>query len=132
MKKFLLLFLSILMVFSFITCKKSSNKSSSVIYYFRGTVYLRNNPAPDVVVNMGFRDSSKIQGGQQWDENKQTKTDSNGKYEFTIKESFESAHGWTWKVRALHPETGNWTDWIMGGTVTPGENGAGTIDIYLE
>ena len=131
MKKTPLLFISLFLFFSFFSCKKGSGNNPTISYYFRGTVYLNNIPTPDITVKLGIRDSSKFIGGLDWDENRETKTDSDGKYEFKITETHAEPHGWTWKVRALNPGTGEWTDWIYGGTVTAGKNGAGTLDIYM-
>ena len=125
MKKLLVFFILILVL----SCGKSDSNSGKWDYYFQGTVYLRETPTSDVLVNMGYRDTG-CQIPSEWRTEKEMRTDESGKYEFTM--SITNETGFRWRCKAQHPETGFWTEWIEGGTVTAGISGTGTINFNLK
>ena len=124
MKRFL-----VIIILLFLThCSKNGDNSGLSEYFFKGTVYLRNIPAADVLVNMGHRDTMMQQGD--WYADKMTRTDENGNYAFKM--TTANALGFQWRARAQHPETNFWTEWKQGRAVSPGLSGTGIIDIYLK
>ena len=120
---------TILFLILIIYCGKKSSNPSHWEYYFQGTVYLRGNPCSNVLVNLAYRDTG-CQIPSEWRTEKETRTDKDGKYEFTLTASNET--GYRWRARVQHPESGVWTEWKDGGMVSAGASGAGTLNFYLE
>jgi len=134
MKKYLMLYLALILLVSAFACSKDSGESDLVKFYFRGTIYLRGEPVEGVTVEMEYRDSSG-QSGVTWiAHNKDAVTDADGKYEFVLEKSVgvSTTSSWTFRIRCLHPEIGSWTDWKLGGSATRGESGAAVLNVNLE
>ena len=136
MKKCLCLFLTLIIFLSFISCGKDSGESSTIKYFFRGTIYLRSVPVEGVKVKMEYRDSSGQSGVTWFMHNQEATTDSDGKYEFILEKSIgaTTTSSWQFKIKVLHPETNEWvpTAWKLGGSATRGESGATTLNFNLE
>jgi len=132
MRKYLIVSLCFLFVMSLFCCGDSGTNSRQIISYFRGTVYVGGTPTPNVRVKIELRDSSKYIGGLTWDVSKEVTTESDGTFELKYVENISEPHGWTWRAQAKHPTTGDWSNWVYGGTVTEGESGAGTLVISLD
>jgi len=131
MKKSIAISLCFLVIISVLFCGKQGTNEQQITSYFRGTVYLNGEPVANTRVRIQLRDSSKYIGGLTWSETKEVTTDENGEFELEFIENISEPHGWTWQASAMHPETGYWTDWVLGGTVTQGESGAGTLTISI-
>ena len=129
MKRFVFFSCLILTLSIFMSCGSGDGGTQKWEYYFEGTVYLRGEPATGVTVNMGYRDTG-CQIPSEWRTEKQMDTESDGKFKFTLSVANET--GFRWRARAMHPETGFWTDWTEGGTVSAGVSGTGTINFNLD
>ena len=126
MKKIFLFSLFFLIITIINSCSKS--EESVPVYTFQGTVYLKGKPAEGVSVEAGYREI-ETHSGQNWYDVFGARTDSNGKYKFTLKSKSGETKGWRWHARAKNPETGIWTEWINGRVVPPG--GSDSIDFYF-
>ena len=117
MKKLAVIFL-VLFLFS---CSKGNDSDSAPGFIITGTVFVDNQPTPNVNVECGYSEETGV--GHDW-KNSTKKTDSDGKYRYEMNK-MEGIY--RYHVKAQNPLNNVWSNYIQS-TVTWGSV---THDFYF-